>query len=100
MKLLKTIIICDECQMPYYKALWEPEWLAKLAAKELHLEWHEMVMNPETTPLAIEWRKWERERIIKLLEEQLAAHTLPNGTVYIEFQVISDLIALIKGEQK
>ena len=40
------------------------------------------------------------ERIIKLLEEQLAKHTLDNGTVYIEFQVISELIALIKGEQK
>ena len=91
MKLLKTVTVCDECQMPYHKAFWEPMWLVKLATKELHLEWHEMALNPETTPLAIEWRTWERERIIKLLEEVLK---------FDSEQEKRNLFALIKGDQK
>jgi hypothetical protein len=75
--------------MPYYKAFWEPMWLAKLAAKENHAEWHDMAMNPETTPLAKTWREWEQERIIKLLEEY----------DWIDMQA-SEVIGLIKGEQK
>ena len=99
MKLIKTVIMCQECQMPYYKALWEPMWLAKLAAKENHDEWHGMAMNPETTPLAETWRKWERERIIEMLETEKFSlpRGLEGGTTYIP---IEELIALIKGEQK
>lgn len=90
MKLLKTVIVCDECQMPYYKTPWEPMWLVKLAAKDTHSEWHDMALNPETTPLAIDWRRWERERIIKLLEED--GYMLESDK--------NHAIALIKGEQK
>lgn len=103
MKLLKTVTVCDECQMPYHKAFWEPMWLVKLATKELHPEWHEMALNPETTPLAIEWRTWEQERIIKLLEP-LAQHSelcesgcYPEDCSAFAYQYA---IGLIKGEQK
>ncbi len=71
MKLISTVIMCHECEMPYYKAFWEPMWLARLAVKDTHAEWHDMAMNPETTPLAKVWREWERNRIIKLLEDEL-----------------------------
>jgi hypothetical protein len=93
-KLLKTVIICDECQMPYYKAFWEPMWLAKLATKDGHTEWHDMALNPETTPLAIQWREWERDRIMQLLRSQVTKH-------YPIFEMhIDEIDALIKGEQK
>lgn len=98
MKLIKTIIICQQCQMPYYKAFWEPMWLAKLAAKENHEEWHEMAMHPETTPLAETWREWERERIIKLLFTWGIKSREENN--WRDDVIALELIKLIKGEQK
>ena len=89
MKLLKTVIVCNECQMPYYKTPWEPMWLVKLATRDTHPEWHDMALNPETTPLAIDWRRWERERIIELLSE--------NWTEPMDWLTVE---ARIKGEQK
>jgi hypothetical protein len=89
--------------MPYYKAFWEPMWLAKLAAKENHAEWHDMAMNPETTPLAKTWREWERERIIKLLEPLAQHDEFCNQGCYPEdcsAPSYEYAIALIKGEQQ
>jgi hypothetical protein len=99
MQLIRTVIICQECQMPYYKAFWEPMWLANLAAKENHDEWHEMAMHPETTPLAETWRKWERERIIQLIKDKYAEVAKRNGYQFLPEQ-IEWLENLIKGEQK
>lgn len=95
MKLISTVIMCHECEMPYYKAFWEPMWLAKLAVKDTHAEWHDMAMNPETTPLAKAWRKWERERIIEIIER------CPR--VDDDYMILCDarhLIELINGENK
>lgn len=89
MKLTKEIILCAECQFPYYKCLWEPLWLAKKAAIPHHDEWHEAMTEPQKHRLISGWREWERQRIIAMLEEKL-----------LETNLRTEIIALIKGEAK
>jgi hypothetical protein len=85
--------------MPYYKALWEPMWLVKRAVKDIHPDWHEMALNPETSPLAIEWRKWERERIIELIKSQADEPCCCFSATFGQHN-FADIIDLIKGEEK
>lgn len=108
MKLLKTVTICEECQMPYYKAPWEPMWLARRAAKDAHTEWHEMAMFPETNPLAQAWMQRERDNITKILKQKsidLQLEAMESTNQYgqgalILAKGVEMSIALIKGENK
>ena len=76
--------------MNWVAPIWEPKWLSIKMAKESHTEYHDMVLNPESNPIAIAWMKHERERIIALLE----AH----ATGECGFGVTHDLTKLIKDD--
>lgn len=66
---MRTIFECDECTYRYHSAPWEPKWLSKLVYTEDHKEHHHIYVDaPERHELVEVWRKWERERIIALLE--------------------------------
>jgi hypothetical protein len=98
MKLVKTIIICQECQMPYHKALWEPTWLAKIAAEPHHEEWHTTFTEPEHSKIVAGWREWERERIIKLLEDTFGTQGIQMQTGGYVFT--TDLATIIRKGTK
>jgi len=74
MKLTRLIRICTECNMNWVAPIWEPKWLSIKMAKESHGEYHDMVLNPESNPIAKAWIEQERERIIALIDQKHTAH--------------------------
>jgi hypothetical protein len=86
--LTKRITICEECGLEWAKPFWEPKWLSRLAAAEIHPDYHVGELIPERHELVLSWREWERERIIALLEA--------DDYLYIDER--NAVIALINGE--
>jgi hypothetical protein len=88
---------------------YEPKWLAyryinsEEAHPFAHAQYMEWDTNPEKHELVVKWREWERDRIIKQIDEWLANEAERLGTTYIEIWTpnFSDqLKQLIKGDTK
>ena len=98
-KLEKRVYLCTECALGYYKPLWEPMFVAKIMWKRTHEIEH---TQERITNVSMDYQKGvedggeqERERIIKLLENQMNfTHELCGDAALFK------VIALIKGENK
>jgi hypothetical protein len=67
---MKTVFECTDCGYGYHSPWYEPLWLAKRVFVPDHAEVHEMYFTaPESLPLIASWQRLERERIVKLLED-------------------------------
>lgn len=94
---MRPIAECKECGYQYIAPPWEPTFLAQIAYRQGHDEWHDETIpyRAELHPLVIRWRKWERERIIELLKGE--AFTTPRNEVAVS-EKLDILIALINGD--
>jgi hypothetical protein len=101
MKLTKEVILCDECQFPYHKALWEPMWLARIAAKPHHPEWHTAMTEPEKHKLIKSWRDWERQTIVADLQEHYEKTKSGNTAQALKYRsAVLACIEIAKGQTK
>lgn len=85
----KIAFSCSECNYTIHKTWIEPMWMIRDFIEKDHAWYHEAATNPESHPLTTGWREFERNRIIKLLEDNWVE---PMDWLSVE--------ALIKGEQK
>lgn len=101
-KLEKRIELCTECALGYYKAIWEPMWLAKIMWKRAHAQTHTREAIENVSQDYRNGQEDERERIIKLIEDNTMTMTSPlDSTIMRSLRMSpSELIALIKGENK
>ena len=92
MKITHRITLCDECGLEWVKPFWEPRWVSRAAANEIHDDYHRGWKDPEHNEIVESWREWERDRIIDLLDEAL---------IYGEPVVIERdrLIAIIEADE-
>jgi hypothetical protein len=93
----KQAFYCQECGYEFRKAWIEPMFMIRDFIRQDH-EWYHHAATDENHPLVKAWTKWERERIIKLLEPEVTRHYdlgLDASAIYLE-----QTIELIKGEQE
>jgi hypothetical protein len=69
MEIVKTVTLCNECGMKWIKPFWEPLWLSRLGAAQEHDKYHAGNTDGKDHQLVKVWREWERERIIKVLND-------------------------------
>ena len=91
---MRLVFNCVECGYQYKAAWYEPNWLARRVWLSDHESFHAGAIRDD---YASQWkdvgRRLERERIIKLLEEQEVEGWFDRG-------LKQHFIALIKGENK
>jgi hypothetical protein len=101
-KLTRINYTCHECLFVWRAPIWEPLWVSRLCFKEIHAEQHAQG-DGRDHPLVKEWREWEQERIIKVLDEWLHENAERLGSTYIEIwtpNFIEQVRQVIKGESK
>jgi len=100
---MRTVFECYDCGYKYSAAWYEPTWLAK---KQYVTDHGEFCGSVKANEIQQSWinhgAEVERERIIKLLEDErlLCTPTMPCELAYRYSCDCPSLIALIKGENK